>query len=136
MPMQFTGAEFTALAQDFERLAQVADPARATSIMEEAAQPILERMKANASSNPHPRSGRLVGAINTGPPTKKNGGITVTVGVHRRDWPGDPYYPAYVELGHGGPHPAPPHPYVRPAYDAAAPEAYERLRALLDQALK
>ena len=46
--MQFTGAEFTALAQDFERLAQVVDPARATSIMEEAAQPILERMKANA----------------------------------------------------------------------------------------
>ena len=136
MPMQFTGAEFSALAQDFERLAQVVDPARATSIMEESAQPILERMKQNASTNPHPRSGALVGALNTGPVTKKNGGITITIGVHRRDWPGEPYYPAYVELGHGGPHPAPPHPYVRPAYDAAAPESLDRLRALLDQALQ
>lgn len=136
MPMQFSGAEFSALAQDFERLAQVVDPSRATSIMEEAAQPILEKMRQNASSNPRPRSGRLVGALRIGPPTRKNGGITVTVGVHRRDWPGDPYYPAYVELGHGGPHPAPAHPYVRPAYDAAATEAYERLWALLDQALK
>ena len=89
MPMQFSGVEFSTLVLDFERLAQVVDPGRAASIMEESAQPILERMKANASSNPHPRSGTLVGAINTGPPTKKNGGITVTIGVHRRDWHGE-----------------------------------------------
>ena len=136
MPMHFSGAEFSTLVQDFERLAQVVDPSGAASIMEEAAQPILEKMKQNASSNPHPRSGRLVGALRIGPPTKKHGGVSVTIGVHRRNWPGDPYYPAYVELGHGGPHPAPPHPYVRPAFDAASPESYESLRALLDQALK
>ena len=136
MSMNFSGAEFSALARDFERLAQVLGPPGAAAIMEESARPILERMKQNASSNPHPRTGALVGAINTGPPTRKSGGVTVTIGIHRRDWHGEPYYPAYVELGHGGPHPAPPHPYVRPAYDAASTESYERLRALLDQALK
>ena len=136
MSMEFTGAAFSALVQDFERLAQVVDPTRAASIMEDAAQPLLERMKQNASTNPHPRTGALVGALKVGPPAKRAGGLSVTIGVHRRDWPGEPYYPVYVELGHGGPHPAPPHPYVRTAFDAASSESYERLRSSLDRVLK
>lgn len=28
------------------------------------------------------------------------------------------YYPMSVEYGHGGPHPAPAHPFLRPAFDA------------------
>ena len=35
----------------------------------------------------------------------------------RKDWDDEDYYPAYVEYGHGGPGPAPAHPYIRPAYD-------------------
>lgn len=29
----------------------------------------------------------------------------------------------YVEYGHGGPHPAPPHPYIEPAWEASKGEA-------------
>lgn len=51
----------------------------------------------------------------------KNG--KATIGVHRKDWNEADYYPAYVEYGHGGPRPAPPHPYIRPAFDVMAPVA-------------
>ena len=133
MPM--TGGDLAALQQDFERMAQVAEPAQIQSRLEEAAQPILEQMRQNASSNPSPRSGKLRGALNTGNAGKK-GTASITIGVHRKDWSGDEYYPAYVEFGHGGPRPAPAHPFVRPAIDARADEALNLLCEKVAQALK
>ena len=38
------------------------------------------------------------------------------------------YYATPVEYGHGGPAPAPAHPFIRPAYDTRADEAYEIIR--------
>ena len=47
------------------------------------------------------------------------------------------YYPAFVEYGHGGPAPAPMHPYIRPAFDARQDEAYGIIRdGLLDELKK
>ena len=135
MPMTMTGGDFAALQQDFERMAQVAEPAQVRSALEEAAQPILDQMRQNASSNPSPRSGKLRGALNTGN-AGKGGSASITIGVHRKDWSGDEYYPAYVEFGHGGPRPAPPHPFVRPAIDARADEALNLLCEKVAQALK
>lgn len=64
-------------------------------------------MKANASSDPKIISGKLRGAISTGKVKKhKHTGLHITIGVHRKDWDGEDYYPAYVEYGHGGPAPA------------------------------
>ena len=133
MPM--TGGDFAALQQDFERMAQVAEPAQIQNTLEEAAQPILDQMRQNASSNPSPRSGKLRGALNTGN-AGKGGNASITIGVHRKDWSGDEYYPAYVEFGHGGPRPAPAHPFVRPAIDARADEALNLLCEKVAQALK
>ena len=133
MPM--TGGDFSALQQDFERMAQVAEQGQIQSTLEEAAQPILEQMKQNASSNPSPRSGKLRGALNTGN-AGKGGSASITIGIHRKDWSGDEYYPAYVEFGHGGPRPAPPHPFVRPAIDARADEALNLLCEKVAQALQ
>ena len=94
-------------------------------ILEEAAIPVEAQMKANASSDPKIISGKLHGAIHTGDVRARgNGGKRITIGVHRKDWDDEDYYPAYVEMGHGGPRPAPPHPYIRPAYDATEDEAY------------
>lgn len=39
---------------------------------------------------------------------------SVIVGVDRKKAP----HAHLVEMGHGGPHPAPPHPFLRPAFDA------------------
>ena len=80
-------------------------------ILSKAAKPI-EQAATNAAS------GSIAGAMRT---RYKDG--KVTIGVHRKDWHEAEYFPAYVEYGHGGPHPAPPHPYIRPAFDVMAPVA-------------
>ena len=46
-----------------------------------------------------------------------------------------PDVPTYVEYGHGGPGPAPAHPYIRPAYDTTEDEAYEIIRDGLREAI-
>ena len=45
------------------------------------------------------------------------------------------YYPIFVEYGHGGPRPAPAHPWLRPAFDATADESYEIIREELGKEL-
>ena len=65
--------------------------------------------------------------------SRKHGTARVTVGVHSGET--GARYANPVEHGHGGPHPAPPHPFVRPAFDAKAEEAYEELKKLLNEAL-
>ena len=108
----------------------------ANGILERAAVPVEEQMKANASRDPKIISGDLHGAIHTGPVKKRrNGGKRITIGVHRKDWNHEDYYPAFVEYGHGGPGPAPAHPYIRPAYDTTEDEAYEIIRDGLREAI-
>lgn len=102
-------------------------------ILEAAAQPVLEQMIQNASTDPHPRSGTLRSALRIKKGSRRRG-ARVTIGVHAESGAA---YGVPVEFGHGGPHPAPPHPFVRPAFDARAEESYEllkqRLRTALDQ---
>ena len=42
----------------------------------------------------------------------------------------------WVERGHGGPHPAPAHPFFRPAFDAKEQEARERTVEVMNEALR
>ena len=82
---------------------------------------------------------RLLGAAGEGlriePPFWCDYGRHITIGVHRKDWNHEDYYPAFVEYGHGGPAPAPAHPYIRPAYDTRVDEAYEIIRDGLRDAI-
>ena len=139
MPMNVDGLDH--LMTDIAGMASAMDAdgagaPTARRILEEAAVPIHQQMKANASRNPKIISGKLHGALNIGKVKKRrNGGKHITIGVHRKDWDGDAYYPAYVEYGHGGPGPAPAHPYIRPAYDTRQDEAYEIIREGLRNAL-
>ena len=80
------------------------------------------------------KSGKLKSAIKVGKARNGRNGRQVTVGVHRRDFSGDDYYPAYVEYGHGGPRPADPHPFIRPALDLKKDEAWSIVKqAVIDQ---
>lgn len=57
----------------------------ARRILEQAAQPIHQQMKSNASSDPKIESGKLHGAINVGDvKRRRNGGQRITIGVHRK----------------------------------------------------
>ncbi len=109
----------------------------AKRILQKAAEPIYAQMKNNASHDPKIITGKLHRAIHTGKVKKRrNGGQRITIGVHRKDWDDEEYYPAYAEYGHGGPAPAPAHPYIRPAFDTRQDEAYGIIRDGLLQELK
>lgn len=134
MSLEFKGgAELRGdIAQMAEALRTDGGNATANRILEAAAQPVLDQMISNASTDPHPRSGKLRGALRIKKASRRRG-TRVTVGVHRSE--GGVAYAQPVEFGHGGPHPAPPHPFVRPAFDARAEEAYELLKEQLRNAL-
>lgn len=126
---------FDELIGDINRMANALNTAdegapAARRILKAAAVPVEAQMKSNAASDPQIISGALHGAISTGNVKKhKTTGLHITIGVHRKDWSAEDYYPAYVEYGHGGPAPAPAHPYVRPAFDTRQEEAFGIIRS-------
>mgnify|MGYP000898998208 CR=1 FL=1 len=133
MGMELKGA--SDLRDDIAAIAgALRDSGTATArILKGAAQPILAQMIQNAGTDPHPRSGLLRNSLKIKGGSRKHGTARVTVGVHSGE--GGARYANPVEHGHGGPHPAPPHPFVRPAFDARAEEAYEEMKKLLNEAL-
>jgi HK97 gp10 family phage protein len=105
------------------------------SALTAGAEPIKEEMVRIA---PVGATGNLQKAIKVGGVRNSKRGRTITVGIHRRDIDlsdkNGEYYPAYVEYGHGGPHRADPHPYIRPAYDLKKDEAWTIVKqAVIDQ---
>ena len=141
MPLDVKGLD--QLVGDINRMAHALNTAdegapAAKRILKAAAVPIDAQMKANASRDPQIITDKLHGAISTGKVKKrKTTGLHITIGVHRKDWDDEEYYPSFVEYGHGGPAPAPSHPYVRPAFDTRQDEAYSIIRnGLLDELKK
>ena len=137
MPLEIEG--FDALRNDIARMAGIMDAdgagsVTAKSILLAAAEPIHQQMKANASSDPKIITGALHRSIEIGSVRKrKYSGKSVTIGVHHSAE--GAYYANPVEFGHGGPAPAPAHPFVRPAYDTRADEAYAIIREGLQDAI-
>ena len=98
--------------------------------LQAGAKPIEEQMLRNASSNPKLITDALHSSIHTGSVKKRRmGGKGVTIGVHRKEK--GAFYATPVEYGHGGPAPAPAHPFVRPAFDTKAEEAYDAIKQVL-----
>jgi len=98
--------------------------------LQAGAKPIEEQMLRNASSNPKIITDALHSSIHTGSVKKRRmGGKAITVGVHRKEK--GAFYATPVEYGHGGPAPAPAHPFVRPAFDTRVEEAYDAIKQVL-----
>ena len=137
MPLDTQG--FDGLASDIAGMASHMDADGAGApvarrILEAAAQPIHRQMKANASKDPQIITGVLNRSIRIGPVKKRRkSGKSITIGVHRKEE--GAYYATPVEYGHGGPAPAPAHPFIRPAYDTRANEAYGIIRDGLRDAI-
>lgn len=99
------------------------------------AKPIENQMLHNASTDPKIISGDLHDSISTGSVKKRaGGGKRITIGVHHKEK--GAYYANPVEFGHGGPAPAPAHPFVRPAFDVRSDEAYQEIKRVLRDELK
>lgn len=126
MAITLSGTEV--FLSDLERM--IPSDTNVDAALAEGAEVIAKEMRQLAPV----KSGKLKSAIKVGKARNGRNGRQVTVGVHRRDFSGDEYYPAYVEYGHGGPRPAPPHPYIRPAFDLKKDEAWKTVKqAVIDQ---
>lgn len=96
------------------------------------AEPIHEQMLINASGHnngPKKRTGTLYESIEVFAP--KNQKIHVGVAMKKTR----AFYAIPVEFGHGGPRPAPPHPFVRTAFDMQADNAFNIIREELSDAI-
>ena len=100
------------------------------------AKPIETQMRRNASSNPKQITGHLHDSIRTSNVKGSSGSSKkrITIGVHYKEY--SAYYANPVEFGHGGPAPAPAHPFVRPAFDTEKDTAYEEMKKVLQKALQ
>ena len=136
MPLEIRG--FDELSNDLSAMAAALsdDGPVINKALKAGAVPIEEQMKMNASSDPKIITGDLYSSIRThGVKHKKGGsGKHITIGVKHSER--GAYYSNAVEYGHGGPAPAPPHPFVRPAFDVRYPDACEEMKRVLRDALK
>lgn len=92
-------------------------------IIKGGAEVILEQAKINAPV----KSGTLKKSLKI-VMRKKGTRSKARIGVQKGS---DGYYATFVEYGHGGPHPAGPHPFLAPAFDAKKEEAYGIIREAL-----
>lgn len=131
MPRPIETAGFVELTDDLMKMAANISGAVIDDVLRAAAEPVLDQAKANIKT----RSGDLARSLTIGSvKTWRSGGKYITIGAHK----GSPaqVYAGPVEFGHGGPHPAGAHPYMRPAYDAKKDEAYIKIREALQQAIE
>lgn len=127
---------FTDLQNDLLNMAAALDQGPGVNrALKAGAVPIEQQMLHNASTDPKQITGDLHDSIKTGNVRKKrDGGKKITIGVHYKER--GAYYANPVEFGHGGPAPAPAHPFVRPAFDTKSDEAYEEIKRVLRDELK
>ena len=64
--------------------------------------------------------------------SRASGGSTIEIGSFMSALRAEIFYAGFVEFGHGGPAPAPPHPFVRPAFDTKVEEAYRAMKQVLE----
>lgn len=127
--VSFDAIGMDAIYERLEELGRMGDKA-ADAALKKAAMPILEEMTRLAPERPNDEPHwNLKSAIRTGKRRKRGGNASyLEVGVFNGEAP----HAHLVEFGHGGPKPAPPHPFMRPAYEAKKAEA----RAILVEELR
>lgn len=97
-----------------------------------AAVPVRDKIIENIDKGGHIWTGTLRANISIGRTigVRKNG-YRIKIGVIGNHAP----HAHLVEFGHGGPAPAPEHPFMAPAYEAAKDEAYAIMKVKLIAAL-
>lgn len=133
---------FGDLITELNRLAEKAGGPAANKALKAGAQPIFDDMKRQASIDPKIRTGNLHKSImigKVGQTTRKRDYKTmkrITIGSHKKEMGAYAPHAHLVEFGHGGPAPAPPHPFVRPAFDKHVGEAFSEIRRVLKEEIR
>lgn len=136
---------FGELTRDLLEMAEKAGGKAADKALKAGAKPIYEDMKQQATIDPKIRTKNLYKSIKigrVGKTTRKGDYRTmkrISIGAYERNAKEMGAYAPHahlVEYGHGGPAPAPPHPFIGPAYDKHEAEAYAEIRRILEEELK
>ena len=129
MPLELQG--FDDLMNDMQNMAaRIQFGAGVDRALKAGAVPIEQQMLQNASSDPKIITNTLHSSIHIGRvKNRREGGKAITIGVHHAEH--GAFYASPVEYGHGGPAPAPAHPFIRPAFDTRSEEAYDNIKAVL-----
>ena len=97
--------------------------------LEAGAVPIEEQMLHNVSNMLNVITGDLRNSIKIGKVKSWRNGKTITIGAHHGS---RGFYGHIVEYGHGGPAPAPPHPFARPAFDTRKEDAFNEMKRVMN----
>lgn len=131
------------LTSELQRMAAKAGSEAADRALKAGARVILTEMKAQAQIDPKVRKGNLLKSLKLGSivtamkeQRSKIGVKRIQLGAYEKEHGQIAPHAHLVEYGHGGPHPAPPHPFVRPSFDRRADEAYDEMRRVLRNELK
>jgi HK97 gp10 family phage protein len=130
-----------ALQYRMKQLPQKLQKKHGRRAVKKSARRVVKAAKARA---PVGRTGLLKKSLGYKPRTYKSNVLAI-VGPRTKfrmaDSPyGGPHNPAVIahliEMGHGGPHPAAPHPFVRPAWDSTKSECQRIIAAELTKGLE
>ncbi len=141
MDIEIQGIE--ELEKQMESLIKAVHPDKVEPVLLDAAKVVAKDAKARA---PKGKTGNLRKGI-VAKKTKRRGGMTAALGLSAGeaapaitaiDFRKAPHA-HLVEYGHGGPHPAPAHPFFRPAWDAnrekVTRQIIEDINNLIDKGL-
>lgn len=137
MPINLKGAD--ELMSDLTRMAQTAGAEAADDALRAGAQVIFDEMRTQATIDPKIRTKNLYKSLKIGHVTKmlkKSRTKRIDLGAYEKENGQIAPHAHLVEYGHGGPAPAPPHPFIRPSFDKKSSDAYEAMKRVLEEALK
>lgn len=122
--MAIVTLSFTGLTDFRSQLATVAGslPGVFTPQVEATTTRVIAGMRARI----HSRTGTLSNAIGSAINAEEARGV-ITIDLAKA------YYAKWVEYGHGGPHPAPAHPFIRPAVEAEQTSHDQAITAALEK---
>jgi len=104
-----------------------------TKILFAAAQKVKERIKQEINAQFKRHTGNLEDSpYAVAYPAKVGSGAVAFVGVRPRKAP----HAHLLEFGHGGPHPAPPHPFVQKAWDDVREEVSRDIESVLKKTIE
>lgn len=102
---------------------------------------VFKEMRRQATIDPQRRTGNLYKSIKTGKVMKtvRNTNYAtekyIKIGTKEEALGGYAPHAHLVEYGHGGPAPAPPHPFVRKAFDTKQEEALAAMKQALQETI-
>lgn len=131
MALKFDLSPFDRLDDDFAKAAGKLETLVGSENTKTQAKAALKPLEDDAKSRVHSITGHLKSSIETRVTTHADAPTEIEVGISYARHP-EAHHAHLVEDGHGGPHPAPPHPFWEPAVQLHGQQAVDALEDLME----